>query len=145
MPKLFKTTTAPYSQPQLFDLVADVAAYPQFLPFCTKTDIHENSELHMIADMHIGYKSFTGTFQSKVTKEYPHILHMEQTHGSLKYLHSTWSFQPHTISTLSTIKFTIDFEPSSWLIGKLINPILDEMGNVMIQSFLNRAKIIYAK
>jgi coenzyme Q-binding protein COQ10 len=145
MPKLFKTATAPYSPHQLFDLVADVAAYPQFLPFCTKTDIHENSDTHMIADMHIGYKSFTGTFQSKVTKEYPHLLRMEQTHGSLKYLLSAWSFQSHIASTVSTIEFTIDFEPSSWLIGKLINPILDELGNVMIQSFLNRAKVIYDK
>jgi coenzyme Q-binding protein COQ10 len=143
MPKLFKTATAPYSSHQLFDLVADVAAYPQFLPFCTKTDIHENSETHMIADMHIGYKSFTGAFQSNVTKEPPHILRMEQTHGSLKYLHSTWSFQPHATPTLSMIEFTIDFEPSSWLVGKLITPILDEMGNVMIQAFLNRAKVIY--
>ena len=143
MPKLFKTTTAPYSHHQLFDLVADVAAYPQFLPFCTQTDIHENSETHMIADMHIGYKSFTGAFQSKVTKEFPHALRMEQIHGSLKYLHSAWSFQPHTTPAVSTIEFAIDFEPSSWLIGKLINPILDEMSNVMIQSFLNRAKVIY--
>ena len=143
MPKLFKTAIAPYSQHQLFDLVADVAAYPQFLPFCTQTDIHENSEAHMTADMHIGYKSFTGAFQSKVTKEYPHLLRMEQTHGSLKYLHSVWSFKPHATPTLSTIEFTIDFEPKSWLVGKLINPILDEMGNVMIESFLNRAKIIY--
>lgn len=145
MPKLFKTATAPYSQDQLFELVADVAAYPQFLPFCTKTDIHENSDTHMVADMHIGYKRFTGSFQSNVTKETPHALHMEQTHGSLKYLRSTWSFQPHTTPMLSTIEFTIDFEPSSWIVGKLINPILDEMGNVMIQSFLNRAKAIYDK
>jgi coenzyme Q-binding protein COQ10 len=143
MPKLFKTITAAYSQHQLFDLVADVAAYPQFLPFCTKTDIHETSDTHMIADMHIGYKNFTGAFQSKVTKEFPRILRMEQTHGSLKYLHSNWSFQPHATSTLSTIEFTIDFEPSSWLVGKLITPVLDEIGTLMIQSFLNRAKVIY--
>lgn len=142
MPKLSKIASAPYSQQQLYDLVIDVASYPKFLPFCTKTIIHESSDLHMIADMHIGYKSFTGAFRSNVTKEFPHLIRTEQTHGSLKYLHSSWSFQPDT-TTSSNVEFTIDFEPKSWLIGKLINPILDEMANVMLQSFLNRAKVIY--
>lgn len=144
MPKLYKTVTAPYSQQQLFNLVADVAAYPEFLPFCAKTEIHENSDIHMIADMHIGYKGFSGAFQSKVTKEFPLMLRMEQTHGSLKYLHSSWSFIPETISPSSVIEFTIDFEPSSWLVGKMLSPVLNEMGSVMIQSFLNRASKIYA-
>lgn len=144
MPKFFKTTTAPYAQQQMFDLVADVGAYPEFLPFCTKTEIHENSETHMIADMHIGYKGFTGAFQSNVTKDSPHTLKIEQTHGSLKYLHSTWSFKSQPLQTSSFIEFTIDFEPKSWLLGKILPPLLNEMGNVMIQSFLNRAAIIYA-
>jgi coenzyme Q-binding protein COQ10 len=145
MPKLFKTISAPYSQQQLFDLVADVSTYPEFLPFCAKTEIHQNSDTHMIADMHIGYKGFTGSFQSHVTKEFPNSLRMEQTHGSLKYLHSSWSFIPQALQSTSVIEFTIDFEPSSWLVGKILSPVLNEMGNMMIQSFLNRAYIVYAK
>jgi coenzyme Q-binding protein COQ10 len=145
MPKLYKTVNAPYSQQQLFDLVADVAAYPEFLPFCAKTEIHQNSDTHMIADLHICYKGFTGAFQSQVTKKFPHLLRMEQTHGSLKYLHSSWSFKPQATQSSSVIEFTIDFEPASWLLGKVLSPILNEMGNVMLQSFLNRASLIYAK
>lgn len=142
MPKLSKTASAPYSQQQLYGLVADVAAYPQFLPFCTKTTIHESSDTHMIADMYIGYKGFTGSFQSHVSMESPTLLRMKQSHGALKYLDSQWEFI-HQTTTSSGVNFSIDFEAKSWVMGKLINPILDEMANVMLQSFLNRAKVIY--
>jgi coenzyme Q-binding protein COQ10 len=142
MPKLFKTASAPYSQQQLYDLVADVAAYPQFLPFCTQTTVHESSDTLMIADMHIGYKGFTGSFQSLVSMKPHTLLNMKQSHGVLKYLDSLWEFKELT-DTSSVVNFSIDFEAKSWVMGKLINPILDEMANVMLQSFLNRAKVIY--
>lgn len=142
MPKLFRTAKAPYSQQQLYDLVADVKAYPQFLPFCTKTTVHESSDTHMVADMHIGYRGFTGSFQSTVAMESPHWLKMKQTHGALKHLDSQWEFTYET-ETSTQVTFSVDFESSSWLLSKLINPLLDEMGNVMLQSFLNRAKVIY--
>jgi len=159
MPKFYKTASVPYTSKELFDLVADVAKYPDFLPFCTKTTIHESSETHMVADMHIGYKSFSGAFQSKVNKNAPYSLTMEQQHGSLKYLRSCWLFKDHmatlqktppilqtstsVLQSQCTVEFMIDFEPSSWMIGKLITPIMNEMGEVMMQSFLNRAKVIY--
>jgi coenzyme Q-binding protein COQ10 len=142
MPKLSKTASAPYSQQQIYDLVVDVAAYPQFLPFCTKTTLHESSDTHMIADMHIGYKGFTGSFQSHVSMKSPTLLRMKQSHGALKYLDSQWEFI-HQTTTSCGVNFSIDFEAKSWVMGKLINPILDEMANIMLQSFLNRAKVIY--
>jgi coenzyme Q-binding protein COQ10 len=142
MPKLFKTAVAAYSQQQLFDLVTDVSTYPEFLPFCTKTTIHESSDSHMIADMHIGYMGFSGAFQSHVQMVSPTLLKMKQSHGALRHLDSSWEFI-HQTDTSSVIMFNIEFEAKSWLMGKMINPILDEMGNVMLHSFLNRAKVIY--
>jgi coenzyme Q-binding protein COQ10 len=144
MPKLCKTVTAPYTQAQLFNLVADVAKYPEFLPFCTGVHIYENSDDHMLADLQIGYKGFSGAFQSKVYKTFPQSLTMEQTHGSLKYLHSAWMFKKTpTLVPQVEINFTIDFEPLSWIVGKLIRPILSEMGDMMMEAFLDRARTLY--
>lgn len=152
MPKLYKTATVNYSQEELFELVADVEKYPEFLPFCTKIDLHESSTNHLVADMHIGYKSFTGAFRSRVLKNFPHTLTIDQTHGNLKHLKSIWTFYKHPSKTYtieprlhssSTIEFMIDFEPSSWLIGKLIAPLMDELGCTMMESFLKRATVVY--
>lgn len=152
MPKLYKSTNANYSQQALFNLVADVEKYPEFLPFCTKITIHESSDTHLLADMHIGYKVFSGVFQSRVAKDFPKEIHIKQTHGSLNYLTSSWTFK-HSTPTISlsestlypssTIEFMIDFQPSSWLVGKLLTPLMDELGNTMMQAFLNRAATIY--
>lgn len=154
MPKFYKTATVNYSQEELFDLVADVAKYPEFLPFCAKIEIHESTDAYLIADMHIGYKNFSGAFGSKVLKDFPHKLTIEQTHGNLKYLRSWWTFHKNaskmyeigsTLQHSSTIEFMIDFEPSSWLIGKLITPLMDDICKTMMQSFLQRATIVYGQ
>ncbi len=142
MPQLHKSATSAFSPNQLFKLIMDVEQYPDFLPFCQNTHIHESSNAHMRADMSIGYKGFTGTFQSNITMQAPEKINIQQTHGSLKHLNSTW------ILTLEgagcRIEFQIDFEPKSWLLKKIISPILNEMGDTMLSAFLNRAQSIYS-
>jgi coenzyme Q-binding protein COQ10 len=154
MPKLYKTATTHYSQQELFSLVADVEKYPEFLPFCTKIEVHESSNAHLVADMHIGYKGFSGAFRSKVLKDFPHTLTIEQTHGNLKHLRSLWTFHKNavemektgsTLQQLSRIEFMIDFEPSSWLVGKLITPLMEDMGHTIMQSFLQRASAVFER
>ncbi|MCP5322492.1 MAG: type II toxin-antitoxin system RatA family toxin [Candidatus Paracaedibacteraceae bacterium] len=151
MPKLFKTACVTYSDVQLFQLVSDVEKYPDFLPFCSKTIIHKSTETLLIADMHIGYKGFSGAFQSEVTKRFPVSLDMKQTHGSLKYLTSSWVFkkvstmQPRgvTMQPECIIEFRVDFEPSSWLVGKLVSPLMNEIADMMMQAFIKRADFLY--
>lgn len=146
MPTFYKTTAAPYPPQKIFDLVADVKRYPEFLPFCISITIHEDSEHHMLADMHIGYRGFSGAFQSSVKKNSPNSLLINQTHGSLKYLNSSWFFKPNpSFSAHSYIEFLIEFEASSWLVGKLISPLMEQLGDTMMQSFLQRADFLYGK
>lgn len=141
MPQLHKTATTIFTPTQLFDLVMDVGQYPEFLPFCTHTHIYETSDTHMLADMSIGYKAFSGTFRSKINLLRPNRIHIEQDHGSLKHLESEWKFE--AIPTGSNVYFSIDFEPKSWLLKKLISPILNEMGEVMLDRFIQRAEKIF--
>lgn len=150
MPKLLKSVHVQYTPEQLFNLVADVKAYPEYLPFCANTEVHTNTPTHMLADMTLAYKAFSGTFQSNISKEFPHKIFIEQAHGQLKYLNSTWQFHQPTLQNshatlhpITQIDFHIDFEAKSWLIGKMISPVLEGLGDLMMQSFLNRAKHIY--
>jgi coenzyme Q-binding protein COQ10 len=150
MPKLLKSAQVNYTPEQLFNLVADVEKYPAYLPFCENTYIHTQTDTTMLADMTLAYKGFSGTFQSNITKQYPNKIHIQQAHGQLKHLYSTWQFNGVTSQelrapshSLTAIDFSIDFEANSWLIGKMISPILDSLGNLMMQSFLNRAKQLY--
>ncbi|OZA92509.1 MAG: ubiquinone-binding protein, partial [Erythrobacter sp. 34-65-8] len=71
MPGIREQRTVPYSAAQMFDLVADVAHYREFLPWVVATRIRSDSESEMIADMVVGFKSLRESFTSRVLKERP--------------------------------------------------------------------------
>ncbi|NWO96559.1 type II toxin-antitoxin system RatA family toxin, partial [Escherichia coli] len=66
MPKHSETRPLPYTPEQMFDLVADVARYPEFLPWVSAIRVRSNSDSPMVADMIVGFKGLRETFTSKV-------------------------------------------------------------------------------
>ena len=77
MPEHRETRTLPFPPDQLFDLVADVGAYPQFLPWVVATRIRETSETHLVADMSVGFRAIRETFTSRVTLDRPRAIHVD--------------------------------------------------------------------
>ena len=71
MPRHSETRRLPYSREQMFDLVADVARYTEFLPWVSQIRVRSNSETEMVADMIVGFKGLRETFTSKVEKVRP--------------------------------------------------------------------------
>ena len=72
MPGIRETRTLPYSAKQMFDLVADVARYPEFLPWVIATRVRSDSGTEMVADMLVGFKALREKFTSRVIKDRPH-------------------------------------------------------------------------
>lgn len=142
MPKFATQSTVPYTPQQLYDLVADVQAYPEFIPFCSQIVIHEQTAEHMLVDMHIGYKGFVNMFQSVVTLSSPRALKMETPQQALDKMHSQWQFIP--VDDNSTIAiFEITIIPDSFLKRVALEPMIDKLGEIMMAAFLDRAKAIY--
>ena len=71
MPRHTETRNLPYSPDELFDLVADVKRYQEFLPWVAATRVRSNSETEMIADLVVGFSSLKETFTSRVVKHRP--------------------------------------------------------------------------
>ena len=84
MPSHFEKKVLPYSQRQIFDMVADVAAYPDFLPWCIATRIQSVDDNQLVADMVIGFKMFREQFTSRVELSKPDSIKVIYEKGPFK-------------------------------------------------------------
>ncbi len=142
MPTHAEKRTLPHSPDQMFDLVADLEKYPQFLPWCISTSILERQGDSLSADMTIGFRMFRETFTTFVTLDKPRRIDVSYAHGPFKYLNNHWIFE-EAGDGQCTIDFFIDFEFRSRLLQRIIGMAFNEAVRVMVSAFEKRAKKIY--
>ena len=92
MPVINQQRRMVWSAEQMFDLVADVKRYPEFLPWVVATRIQSDSETIMVADMMVGFSALREKFTSRVSKQRPGRIAVEYLDGPLKHLSNTWDF-----------------------------------------------------
>jgi coenzyme Q-binding protein COQ10 len=142
MPRHSETRQMPYTAEQMFDLVADVKRYQEFLPWVAATRVRSDSETLMIADLVVGFKSIKETFASRVTKQRPHKLTVDYIEGPLKYLHNSWTFEPDGKGG-TKINFCVDFAFKSRIFESLAGQMFDRALRRMIGAFEERAHDLY--
>ena len=142
MPKHSETRHLPYTPDQLFDLVADVRSYPQFLPWVVAVRVRSDSESEMIADLAVGFRAIKETFTSKVIKQRPIRIEIDYIEGPLKHLHNHWQF--HSDGAGGTnIDFSVDFAFRSRMFEMLAGQMFDRALRKMIGAFVERAHALY--
>lgn len=125
----------------MFDLVADVRSYPQFLPWVVAVRVRESSPELLVADMSVGFRSLRETFTSRVGLERPDHIDVEYISGPLKHLHNDWYFKPDSRGTL--LEFDVDFEFKSRIFEKVAGAFFHEAFKRMVASFEGRALKLY--
>ena len=93
MPRHSETRHLPYTPEQLFDLVADVARYDEFLPWVVAVRVRSSSETETVADLVVGFNAFKERFTSRVVKDRPGRICVDYVEGPLTYLHNEWAFE----------------------------------------------------
>ncbi|SHG24606.1 type II toxin-antitoxin system RatA family toxin [Cognatishimia maritima] len=146
MPTHSETKRLPYSAQQMYDLVADVASYPDFLPWCAAARIRSreaegDAEL-MLADLVISFKVFRERFGSKV------LLHpaeksidTEYLDGPFKFLKSTWDFKD--VEGGCEVAFYVDFEFKNAILQGIIGVVFNEAMHRIVRAFESRAADLY--
>ncbi len=132
----------PYSPEQMFDLVADVASYGDFLPWVVGVRVRSDSTIQMIADVIVGFKGLRETFTSRVDKERPGRIHVDYLDGPLKYLRNEWGFRPDGKSGC-LVDFTVDFAFKSRVFEALAGQVFDRALRKMADAFETRAQTLY--
>ena len=154
MPTHSETRVMPYSAQQMFDLVADVARYPEFLPWNSAARIRSRrageldasglaSEV-LEADLVISFKVFREKFGSRVTL-WPtlHRVDTEYLDGPFKYLKSWWQFKDRADGGCE-VEFFVDFEFKNAILQGVIGIVFDEAMRRIVKAFETRAAVLYA-
>lgn len=138
--------TLPYAPELLFDLVAGVDKYPEFLPWCLASRVTRREGSVFYADLVIGYKMVRETFTSKVTADRPGSIRVEYLSGPMRYLSNRWLFLPGPNGPDScTIDFYVDFEFKNAILQKLMGAFFNEIVRRMVAAFEARAAEIGGK
>jgi coenzyme Q-binding protein COQ10 len=142
MPTHAEQRILPYTQEQLFALVADVERYPDFLPWCVASRIRRRDGDVFFADLVIGFKMVRERFTSKVTLSRPDRVDVTYTEGPFHHLNNHWVFRPLPEGG-TEIDFYVDFEFRSKLLQTLIGALFNEAVKMMVSAFEKRARQLY--
>ncbi len=126
----------------MYDLVADVARYPEFLPWVSAIRVRQDGETEMLADMIVGFKSLRETFSSRVVKTPKTSIIVDYLDGPMKHLHNGWKFED-VASGGSTVDFTVDFSFRNRVFEALAGQFFDSALRKMTGAFIERADELY--
>lgn len=147
MPKIIKTHRVNHSAQAMYDLVADVEKYPEFLPLCTGLQVRSRSlqagKEIITADMDIGYKAFHETFLSRVTLEHDsYQILVEYLDGPISHLENLWKFEGVDEKS-SIVHFSLEYEFKNLALRMLMGAMFDKAFQKFSKAFEMRADEIY--
>lgn len=149
MPQHSETRTLPYTAQQMYDLVADVAAYPEFLPWCAASRIRSTTQtgngVEMLADLVISFKVFRERFGSRVQlREDAHVIETEYLDGPFKHMQSTWQFTDLEEGRCK-VEFDTSFEFKNKVLQSVIGVVFNEAMQRIVRAFEARARDLYGE
>lgn len=142
MPGIRETRHLPYTPEQMYDLVADVGRYAEFLPWVIATRVRSDSDTEMVADMVVGFKNLRERFTSRVEKHRPDFLRVHYVDGPLRDLDNMWRFAPNGEHGC-TVDFSVEFAFKNRVFEVLAGQYFDRAFRRMVEAFEARAAVLY--
>jgi coenzyme Q-binding protein COQ10 len=143
MPVHNETKFLPYTPEQVFNLVADVERYPEFLPWCVACRIvSRQSPDRFTADLIVGFKMVREQFTSLVELSRPNSIRVTYLKGPFQRLTNIWDFR--AVPGGTEVKFHLEFEFRSRMLQMLIGVLFEEAVRRMVAAFEDRARQLYS-
>jgi len=144
MPSHSEQQLSRYSPRQLFDMVADVEKYPEFLPWCRAARIIERKDNVFLGELIISFAHITESYTSKVIlSQEAGTIDVAMVKGPFEYLTNHWKFTATEGGT--NIDFALDFKFRSRVLEKLIGGLFSKASAKMVDAFKARADALYGK
>ena len=134
----------------MFDLVADIKKYPEFVPLCRALTVKSRNEkddgtIVLIADMTVAYKIVREIFTSRVTLDRPNLrIFVEYLSGPFKRMHNRWTFHPAGEGACD-VEFFISYEFKSRALATLMGALFDTAFRRFAIAFEQRADAVYGR
>lgn len=137
-----KSVLIAHSAAQMFDLVDQVEDYPQFLPWCNRTELKFRDAHKTAATLFINYHSVKSHFTTENEKEHPLLMKIRLVDGPFRRLEGVWHFKPLSEAACK-IEFELTYEFSSRMFEKVIGPVFSQIANSFVDAFVKRAGQVY--
>ncbi|WP_439212619.1 type II toxin-antitoxin system RatA family toxin [Duffyella gerundensis] len=143
MAQISRSALVPYSAEQMYRLVNDVDAYPQFLPGCTGSRVLDAKDNQMTASVDVSKAGISKTFTTRNTLQDNQSIQMQLVDGPFRKLTGGWRFISLSEDACK-VELSLDFEFTNMLVELAFGRIFKELANNMVQAFTHRAKEVYS-
>lgn len=150
MPQFSSKRRVPHTAAQMFDLVADVERYPEFVPLCrslkirSRTPNPDGTEV-VVADMTVAFKLIRESFTSRVTLNRADLkIFVEYLHGPFSNLENRWTFEPRSEQACD-VGFFLSYEFKSRMLAMLMGAMFDAAFQRFAAAFEKRADQVYGR
>ncbi len=140
--RIQRSALLPYPARALYDLVNDVASYPQFLPWCSAAEVLESNDHLMRATLKVGRAGISQQFTTRNALVPGESITMKLEQGPFSALHGVWQFQALSDKACK-ITLDLSFEYSGALVKATLGPLFNQAANTMVDAFCQRAKQLY--
>ena len=144
MTTIAKSALVNHSAEEMFALVDDVAAYAEFLPWCGGSEEISRSEDEVSATVVIAHSGLNKAFTTKNRLQKPKMIEMSLVNGPFKHLHGFWRFESLGEDACK-VSLDLEYEFSNRLISMVVGPVFNQIANTLVDSFCQRAEVIYGR
>lgn len=142
MKQVSRSALVLFSAEQMFNLVNDVARYPEFLPGCSGSRVIESSDLSMVASVDVSKAGISKTFTTSNVLVASEAILMNLVNGPFKVLKGGWYFTALDEQACK-VELKLEFEFSSKMVELAFGKIFNELTSNMVNAFTKRAKQVY--
>jgi len=145
MKSVHKSVLLWHSPHEMFTLVADVARYPEFLPWCNTGEVLELTPEGMVARVGMSIAGFKKSFTTRNQHVSDRQIRLELVDGPFSHLDGVWKFSPvgDGSQRACKIEFTLNYGFSSTTLATLVGPVFDKIAGTLVDAFVKRADDIY--
>ena len=142
MHRVERSVLVPYSDAEMFGLVADIKSYPSFLPWCAGAHIRPQNEGGVQATVDIHYRGVKTSFTTLNAHDAPRLIRMELVDGPFRRLGGEWTFTPLRADACK-VHLRLNFQFASGVVGRMVAPVFEGIANSMVDAFSRRAEAVY--
>jgi ribosome-associated toxin RatA of RatAB toxin-antitoxin module len=141
MTSISRQSVVPYTSEQMYNLVNDINAYPDFLPWCHKAEILTQTEDEIRATLHLSKGGMEKSFTTCNRLQKNKMIEVRLVSGPFHHLEGFWRFEPN--SEGSMVSLDMEFEFANKLVSFAIGPVFHQIANSLVDAFIERAKNLY--
>ncbi|MDH5392768.1 MAG: type II toxin-antitoxin system RatA family toxin [Gammaproteobacteria bacterium] len=145
MPLISRQSLVMYSPAEMFALVNDINAYPDFLPWCKSAHILSQTDDMIEASVEIAKGSLNKSFTTRNLLQKNKMIEMSLLEGPFKHLEGFWRFNPLKEPMACKVSLDLEFEFNNKLIAIAVGPVFSKIANTLVDSFCKRAVDVYGE